>query len=125
MNPSDAYASDFLFSAECPTSWNSHFRDLTIIQSPFIGDYEDRTIIRTGVAYKMKFDQTGFKFRWSKVLMMVMMTAALLLTMTGCSLAPSQKTMDRQAKAPWWSSPSVSNGVYAPAVQREVYSTEP
>lgn len=73
----------------------------------------------------MKFDQTRFKFRWSKVLMMVMLTVTMLFTITGCGLSTSQKTMDRQARVPWWSSPSISNGVYAPAVQKEVYSTEP
>jgi len=73
----------------------------------------------------MNFDKTWFKFRWSKVLMMTIMSVALLLSMTGCGLTLSQKTMDRQAKVPWWSSPSISNGVYAPAVQKKVYSTEP
>ncbi|GAA0412602.1 hypothetical protein [Paenibacillus motobuensis] len=73
----------------------------------------------------MKFDQMGFRFRWGKVLMMLMLTVTMLLAMTGCGLSASQKTMDRQAKAPWWSSPSISNGVYAPAVQKEVYSKEP
>ncbi|NWL89524.1 hypothetical protein DMN77_18380 [Paenibacillus sp. 79R4] len=72
----------------------------------------------------MKCNQSWLKFHWSKLLRMVLLTA-IPLTLTGCGLSASQKTMDRQAKAPWWSSSSISDGVYAPAVQKEVYSTEP
>jgi|GEM_PF-3911719 len=43
----------------------------------------------------------------------------------GCMLAPSQATLDRQAVAlPWWLGPFVTDDVYAPTVEEEVYSQE-
>ncbi|WP_162944225.1 hypothetical protein [Paenibacillus aceti] len=59
------------------------------------------------------------------VIAMGVALAALLLPMAGCGLGPDQQTMERQARALWWSVPSISDGVYAPAVEEEVYSTEP
>ncbi|MCA1295115.1 hypothetical protein LBW89_19050 [Paenibacillus sp. alder61] len=55
------------------------------------------------------------------------MTVALaFMTLAGgCMLAPSQATLDRQAVAsPWWLGPFVTDGVYAPTVEEEVYSKE-
>ena len=55
------------------------------------------------------------------------MTAALAVMALagGCMSAPSQATLDRQAVVlPWWLGPFVTDDVYAPTVEEEVYSKE-
>ncbi|WP_410768123.1 hypothetical protein [Fontibacillus sp. BL9] len=43
----------------------------------------------------------------------------------GCSLQADEATLRRQASSPWWFfGPSVSDGVYSPAVREDVYSKE-
>ncbi|WP_334071820.1 MULTISPECIES: hypothetical protein [Paenibacillus] len=50
---------------------------------------------------------------------------ALMALIGGCMLAPSQATLGRQAAAsPWWFGPFVTDNVYSPTVEEDVYSTE-
>lgn len=47
----------------------------------------------------------------------------LLALISACSLAPYKATMERQARVfPWAFGPSVSDGVYSPAIVEDVYS---
>lgn len=55
------------------------------------------------------------------------MTAFLVVMAlaSGCMSAPSQATLNRQAVAsPWWLGPFVTDDVYAPTVEEDVYSKE-
>lgn len=54
--------------------------------------------------------------------LVISLTTIFTVCISGCSLSADKVTMDRQAKAPWWSGSSISDEVYPSAVQKEVYS---
>ncbi|GGH25985.1 hypothetical protein GCM10008013_26580 [Paenibacillus segetis] len=57
------------------------------------------------------------------VLVMGCVSVTLLL-ISGCSLSPDSETLQRQSKTLIDTSPSVSDGVYAPTIIGDVYSKE-
>ncbi|MNI72173.1 hypothetical protein D3C81_1728260 [compost metagenome] len=52
----------------------------------------------------------------------ISVTVIFTICISGCSLSADRATMDRQAKAAWWSGSSISDEVYPSAVHKEVYS---
>ncbi|RCX23007.1 hypothetical protein DFP94_101598 [Fontibacillus phaseoli] len=59
-----------------------------------------------------------------RLLCLIIGISALSFTV-GCGLKADETTLRRQASSPWWFfGPSVSDGVYSPAVRDDVYSKE-
>lgn len=62
----------------------------------------------------------NFQYRIS--IKLCILISICTVSLSACSLSPDKTTMERQAKAPWWFGSSISDEVYSPNVQEEVYS---
>lgn len=74
--------------------------------------------------YSKDAPSKGYDRTRNRLLCLIVGFSALSL-IVGCGLKADEATLRRQASSPWWFvGPSISEGVYSPAVRDEVYSKE-